>query len=34
MGQRGRKYFEENFERETQLDRLETWMSDLASRNR
>jgi glycosyltransferase involved in cell wall biosynthesis len=29
MGVRGRAYFEENFEREKLLDRLEGWMSEL-----
>ena len=30
MGRRGRGYFEEHFEREKLLDRLESWMRDLA----
>jgi colanic acid biosynthesis glycosyl transferase WcaI len=32
MGQRGRRYFEEHFERELLLDRLEGWMNGLAAR--
>jgi glycosyltransferase involved in cell wall biosynthesis len=32
MGRRGRKYFEENFEREKLLDRLEGWMYELTGR--
>ena len=31
MGQRGRKYFEANFEREMLLDRLEGWMKEIIS---
>lgn len=31
MGQRGRRYFEQHFERELLLSRLEQWMSDLAA---
>jgi colanic acid biosynthesis glycosyl transferase WcaI len=33
MGARGRAYFEQNFEREILLDRLELWMRELASSN-
>jgi colanic acid biosynthesis glycosyl transferase WcaI len=29
MGRRGRVYFEEHFEREKLLDRLEGWMNEL-----
>jgi glycosyltransferase involved in cell wall biosynthesis len=31
MGRRGREYFEQHFERELLLSRLEQWMSDLAA---
>jgi glycosyltransferase involved in cell wall biosynthesis len=31
MGQRGRRYFEQHFERELLLSRLEQWMRDLAA---
>jgi glycosyltransferase involved in cell wall biosynthesis len=31
MGQRGRKYFNANFEREMLLDRLEEWMQELVA---
>ena len=33
MGQRGKKFCEENFEREMLLDRLEGWMFEISSRN-
>jgi len=32
LGQNGRRYFEQHFERELLLDRLEGWMKDLAAR--
>ena len=32
MGNRGRKYFEENFKREKLLDRLDIWMTDLRTK--
>lgn len=34
MGERGRRYCHENFDRESLLDRFETWMSRLAERGR
>lgn len=32
MGRRGREYFEEHFEREKLLDRLEGWMYELVGK--